>query len=321
MGQLRRGKVSVTQGSATVRHVWTAIFAPPPTLAFIAGESISWTGGATGVAVRYDAPAKTLYFTRSSGATPVVGDSVFGGDSTATGTIAQLGELDPPSFHLFLPAGTQRWFSVSGDPLDYPVVDPVSPLGDVLALAFPYAGPTNAEASYGVQNAFTGWDCPILEAGDANAGVNVTRGFRAIEARAGLHALAGLPLSPSVTPIAQGFATGVPFTRVIRDPIGFVQSDGTLKVPAGKSIRVIEVTMQLTLSTGSVGLSLLRAAAGSSQFATWDGMPRSSIQGGTIVLVSGPIVVVDGDQFSCVAQTSGANATAQFSWMSAQVRQ
>jgi hypothetical protein len=317
MGQIRKGTVSVVNGSPTVKHNWTAIFATAPTAPFEAGETIAWTGGGTGTVSRYDSPSKTLLFTRNTGALPVIGALVSNGDD-ASGTIGELGANDPPGFNLLLAFNTQRWFGVSGDPVLYDVADPVPAQGDSFLLVAPYAGVTNVEASYGITVGFTGWGFPMIESGDANAGPQVSRGAQAIETRAGMYVHVGVNLTLPNFSVTPG---PIALDRVIHDPDGWLQGDGTLKVPSGKSIRLIEVKAGLKMVIGG-GLYAWEIARGV-PLATWDGSPKANPDGiRPIQLDTGPMPVVDGDVFGLFATAvSAGSVQADQLWLKVRVLQ
>lgn len=297
MGQVRRGKVRVENGSATVRHVWTAIFAVAPPDPFVAGEALSWSGSGVGTALRYDAPGKRLYFVRTSGGLPATGHTIEGGTSGAAATIAEMGEGDPPTFDLLLPDGATRIFTVSGTPTTYQLTGAAG--SDFFTLSAPYADDSNDEAPYGVQTGFTAWGAPMIESGDSDAPALVTLGFLAHEARARMWTHAGFASNKAMAP---GGLVVVPFDSAVYDPDGWVQGDGGLKVPAGRGIELVEIYVGVILNSATAfNLSLTKNGA------AFSGSPFTA-GSGAHYFATGPIACEGGDIFR-LHITNGVSVT------------
>ena len=162
--QLRRGRVSLTNGFNTVRGVYAAnLTAVVGT--FIPGEQLRWGASGQGICTSHDTIASKVYFTRSSGPAPAAGDGLQNIPGTKTSTISSLASDSTPDFstELAAPGGTPI-FSVQESGVFYNVV---TPLADSFSLSGNYLGDTDPESAYEIVRDFEshyGW--PFPGAGD-----------------------------------------------------------------------------------------------------------------------------------------------------------
>ncbi len=181
MGQIRAGHVQVTNGAQRVRHVWEGRFLSVSSGPFVDGETVTWAGGGSGTAVRYDGGAKILFYVHTAGPDPAVGDTLTGGTSGASADVASQGDDDPPQFDVLLPAGQTKLFVVDGTAQSYEVSETFG--SDFFDLTANYAEDSDDEAPYGVHTQFSQFmGLPFMEFGDADAPSLIRRIVQIVEA-------------------------------------------------------------------------------------------------------------------------------------------
>jgi hypothetical protein len=296
VAQIRKGTVAVTNASTSVYHVWTAIFTSIASGPFVDGEALSWGADGIGIAVRYDAVAKTLTFIRATGDAPAIGDTVTGAGG-ASGVIVEQGDGDPPNFDTLIPTDQTVILVVSGVAAPYFLTG--APGFDSFTLSAPWAGASSVSASYGLQTAFTAGGLPIIEAGDIGAALLVSYGFAQIEANAARYVHVGRSAAQSL-----GASGAVDWDAVREDTDGWLQAGGGLLVPAGVSL--IEIVANFSLGSVGVGddwaFSLL--INGTSYVGVqWVDGAYPARRG---VLVTGPIPVTEDDLITTIYTATGA---------------
>jgi hypothetical protein len=90
-------RVTVANGSNVVRAVWRLTIGTK-TGTFTAGETVTWSGGGSGIYLSDTGNGGTLYMTRTAGPEPEAGTGLTGGSSGATVTVASLVPANFPEF-------------------------------------------------------------------------------------------------------------------------------------------------------------------------------------------------------------------------------
>lgn len=249
--QLRRGVVTVTTGSPTVRGVYVAVVTGVSGT-FVPTEVVSWTGGGLGVVTHHDTIASKLYFTRTSGPVPVATNIVVNAGPTKLATIASFASDSTPRFVTELAGpGGPKLFTVQESGIVYSLSGAADE--DSFALAGNYAGVTNLEAAYVVIRDFTpffGWAIP--GPGDIDLPSILARTFLQIE-----QAVAG------------GLKSSVTFALNWADAPGldteyWLNGDRTVSLSgAGRNVLDAPPSTMFTLPVGYRPLYVRRFASGS----------------------------------------------------------
>lgn len=151
MSQLRQGTVALTNASATVRGNYIVTLSPH-TGTFSIAETVTWSGGGSGVVVDYSGVTFTLTFYRTAGPAPAVGTALTGGTSGATGTVSTFSSSSVPRFDLALAGGGPLQFEVP----TVGVLYAVTAAGiDSVTLGTTYAGSTDASSGYAIWRDFS----------------------------------------------------------------------------------------------------------------------------------------------------------------------
>ena len=178
--QLRRGMVTVTIGSASVRGVYVASLTGVSGSAFTVGEDLLWGVDGVGLATSHDTIASTLYFTRLSGEIPASGVTVRNPGNTKIGSIASFASTSVPDFSFELSGpGGPKIFTTLGSGLFYNVL---SQGLDFISLAGEYQGATTPQTLYAIVRDYTvhfGW--PVPAPSDIDLASILSRAFASID--------------------------------------------------------------------------------------------------------------------------------------------
>lgn len=210
MSQLRQGTVAVATASATVRGNYVTPLSPH-TGTFTPGETVTWSGGGSAVAVAYNGATFTLTFHRTAGPVPVVGTALTGGTSGATGTVASFTAASVPRFDLDLAGGGPIAFEVPTAGIIYSVT---ATAADSFTLGTPYLGTADTASSYVVWRDFTPNRQYLLpKPGDVDAAGGFGRAISAIDSDMAGPARTTLTLASGWAAPAGSFGTAASFRK------------------------------------------------------------------------------------------------------------
>lgn len=164
--QVNSGTVVVTNGSATVRHLWELLLVSV-TGTFAVGDSVTWTGGA-GTVGAWDSGTGTLKVARTSGVNPAAALVITG--PSGSGTVNSIGVGSPPNWNtkVSLPA-------VATFERHYGTYDVSSLAADSFVLSSNYLGATAYDVDYGLNTDLTTIGLGLIRPGDVGATAIISR--------------------------------------------------------------------------------------------------------------------------------------------------
>ncbi|MBG95133.1 MAG: hypothetical protein CL793_07765 [Chloroflexi bacterium] len=191
MAQVSGGSVRVENGSNTIRHIWDVQLENGAS-AFAEGDVITWDGGSgstggDGVVASFTAGTLRLYFYRTAGANPTVGETITDSTTTKTGAIASFYPNSPPNWSTdpdITSGGTKMVVFGSDATGNYTLAASTQHTSDTFELTTNYVGTTGTIVSYGIHTDFTpNLGLPTVNYGDVNAVALVTRGLVELDRR------------------------------------------------------------------------------------------------------------------------------------------